>query len=97
MPSNNYTVDIRTSRNTRILVKVIMVDTNAICGEDKIKKPYMNQIEAILQETRRINISFVIVVGHGSILGEYRYANMFHSLLNNILILRFRLYIKKLS
>jgi hypothetical protein len=46
-----------------------MVDTNAICSEDKIKKPYMNQIETMLQETRRNNISFVIVVGHDSILG----------------------------
>ena len=45
-----------------------MVDTNAMCSEDVFKKPYTNQIEAILQETKRMNVSFIVIAGHDSIL-----------------------------
>ena len=63
-PSNNYTIEIRANRTPKVLIKIIMIDTNALCREDNGKKSYSTQIEAILQETRRSNISFVVAVGH---------------------------------
>ena len=42
-----------------------MIDTTAICS---LNKPYTSQIESMLQETKKNNVTFVIVVGHHPIL-----------------------------
>ena len=92
MPSYLYTINVKTLNSPKDLIKILMIDTDKICGDhsdEKIypKGNYLDEVEKAMKEIDQSKVPYFLVSGHYPVQFNLVSDNFYNIVLKHVIIL----------